>query len=353
MTPKLVAIKRTPIGLFDTLKIRLDHVADQNDLDALSANSPWKRKAGAQGPVFVNRENGMKVICYQDLVMVEASVPRVLGLPSDMQHLVRVVDLMEALHLMMSVMPKTTSQGKAAGQEWFVTRIDLAVNFIRPEGDLFEAVRLLRFPKVQRGATLFDDSGVAYYGGKFELVVYRTDKRPPRGKLKAGMRHQKFVRRRVWMLRCELRFMNPMALAQLVQHLESDPHGLPVGIRATRDAKIEVHRVRIDYERLHRILATYVDSLCAELPDLDGKRATPSVFRAYALAKHGTKFPDLWAAAVSGLSERQVRTIKIDVAGQMLRMQGIRLVDLIWKRPRISADLYWKLAEQMGRALWG
>ena len=97
MTPKLVAIKRTPIGLFDTLKIRLDHVADQDDLDALSANSTWKRKAGAQGPVFVNRENGMKVICYQDLVMVEASVPRVLGLPSDMQHLVRVVDLMEAL----------------------------------------------------------------------------------------------------------------------------------------------------------------------------------------------------------------------------------------------------------------
>lgn len=353
MTPKLVAIKRTPIGLFDTLKIRLDHVADQDDLDALSANSTWKRKAGAQGPVFVNRENGMKVICYQDLVMVEASVPRVLGLPSDMQHLVRVVDLMEALQLMMSVMPKTTAEGKAAGQEWFVTRIDLAINFVRPEGDLFEAVRLLRFPKVQRGATLFDDSGVAYYGSKFEFVVYRTDKRPPRGKLKAGMRHQKFARKRPWRLRCELRFMNPIALAELVQHLEPDPHGLPVGIRVTPDGKIEVHRVRIDYQRLHRVLATHVDSLGAQLPDLDGKRATQAVFRAYVLAKLGTEMPDLWAAAVSRLSERQVRTIRIDVVGQRLRMQGIRLVDLIWKRHRISADLHWKLAQQTGRALWG
>ena len=71
------------------------------------------------------------------------------------------------------------------------------------------------------------------------------------------------------------------------------------------------------------------------MPDLGGHRATGAVFRAHALAKH----PDLWAAAVSGLSDRQVRNIRKEVARELLRISGTRLVEVIWDRPRISPEL--------------
>lgn len=346
VSSKLINIPATPLGILDTVKLRLDRLPEEGDLDDLRNSSQWRVRNGGRGPSFLHKQSGLRVICCDTIVMVEASVPRVMGLSSDNQHHVRVCDLMKALSRMKNYLPRTTDRALQTGQDWFATRLDLAKNFRRPEGDVMEVVRLLRFPPVKPGATLFDNSGVAFYGSNLDLVFYDTDKRPPRGRLQRELRHQKFDRTRVDQVRAELRFKSPRALNRLVGHLDPDPCGLPVGLRLHDGEPITIKRVKVDYHRLQQVLATHVDSLTAMLPDLGEHRATAGVFRAHALAKH----PDLWPTAVWGLSDRQVRNIKKEVSCAVHWNSGTRLVDVIWKRPQISSELRRLMIDQMKKA---
>lgn len=348
VSSKLIRIPATPLGIFDTVKLRLDRLPEESDLSDLRADSQWKMRSGARGPSCLHKQSGLRVICYDTIVMVEASIPRVLGLTSDDQHHVRVCDLMEALSRMKMCLPRTADKALQSGQDWFAIRLDLAKNFRRPEGDVMEAVRLLKFPLVKPGATLFDNSGVAFYGSNLDLVFYHTDKRPPRGRLQRELRHQKFDRTRVDQVRAELRFKSPRALNRLVEHLDPDPCGLPVGLRLHAGDPITIKRVKVDYHRLQQVLATHIDSLTATLPDLGENRATAGVFRAHALANH----PALWPAAVSRLSDRQVRNIRKEVARAMLRNSGTRLVEVVWDRPRISPELRRRMIDRM-KEDWG
>lgn len=345
---ELPRIPSTPIGIVDTLRVQLNRWPDECDIDDLRwSGQRWQLKNG--GRTLCRPQDGLRIYINEDRVAVEVSVPRLLGLFSDEQHHVTEEDLLGAFRMMTSdLLPRTTSSATEAGHRWHVTRLDLAINFKGCVREIIVAARNLDFlPRIQAPATVFEGSGIAFYGANHDAIVYRTDKRPPRGKLKRSLAHQRFRRTARQSLRFEFRFKGRVAIQRLLEGMsEADP-GLPFEVDTPEGRKVRIFR--LDYQFLHRKLAHYARRL-GESGAVGGKvkERGASRFLVEALARYGDEIPELWALAHDCLSERTIRKRRAAINRRRASLEKRRsVVEMAWDRPRVSGQARKRMLAQV------
>ncbi len=344
--PHLVRIPRTSVGIVDTIKLKLSYPAVTSDIRTLLATGEWCRK-GAHGNLLRSRD-GVRVLRYRGKVFVEASVPRVVGLHSDQQHLVTEADLVSAVReLTEGLLPETSKLARAHGNACHLARLDLAVNFSGPSiRSLTEIIRKSNLrPRIQCEATVFEGSGIAFFGSNHDLVIYATDRRPRRGKLRNALKGAVF-RGRPRVLRAEFRFKTPVAIARLVEDLDQSETGLPFLV-SRGDGSSEVTCLRVDYHLLHRKLATELSRLRdVRFADEWLGRSGSVRFMIETLAADGDANPALWERAAQCFRDRRLREVRKLVGELQLRSRGRDTIELIWRVPRTSAALLKRIDRQ-------
>ncbi|MFN3242969.1 MAG: hypothetical protein ACE37K_15825 [Planctomycetota bacterium] len=345
----LTRIPLTPIGIVDTIRTQLNAVINDNDLRNLLARESWKQSSDAAYKTFLRSSDGMRMTLRENIVMVEVSVPRALRLHNDEQHNVSEEELLRVFQEMTSLLlPCTTVEAEQAGHHWHVTRLDLAINFDGDASSITEVARKLNFrPLIQAAATVFGSDGVAFYGSNHDAIVYRTDKRPQRGKLAKALGQQTFASRSIKNLRFEFRFKRFTAIQRLVQGMRTSDRGLPFMVDTATGR--EVRTFAIDYQLLHEKLATYALRLGhRDVLDSVLKERGSSRFMVLALARWGNDIPEMWALATECLAERTLRKRRATIGKvQAARRHRRSVVDAAWARPQVSVTLRRRLLDQV------
>ena len=333
-------IPSSPMGIVDTMRAQLSCFAEEQDLRDLLARENWKRSSDGAFKTFSRSTDGLKVVLRDNMVMVEASVPRVLGLKSDQQHHVTVRQLIATFQSMTSeLLPVTTQGALKAGKLWHVTRLDLAINFEGNIDSIISVARKLTFrPLIQAAATVFEGTGIAFYGCNHDAIVYLVAKRPPRGKLSRCLKGQSFSATAQKNLRFEFRFKRPVAIQRLVQGMTPTDDGLPFMVD-TPDGR-KVCTFAIDYHALHQKLASYAAMLGHGLVyDAVPKKKGASRFMFLALAKWGDTVRGMWDLVRESYADEPYRKVRTAVGKVQAARKRRSVVDAAWAHPQITPVL--------------
>jgi len=342
-----VMIPSTPIGIVDTVRVKIDWLLNEQDLEDLLYSGGWKQKGIGLRKTYLRVTDGLRIIAFEAIVMVEVSMPRLLGLYSDEQHLVSVDDLLSGLRAMtVELLPRTTEDALKRGHKWHITRIDLAVNFGGSVSAIAEVGRKLNFrPTIQAAATVFEGSGIAFYGANSDAIVYDTAKRPPRGKLSRSLRDQVFAAVSSQTARFEFRFKTPRAIQRLLEGMRTADRGLPFMVGSGINRRVRAFHV--DYHFLHNKLATQAVRFGQwDAPrSAAGNRGASAALIAL-LGQFGDCNPIMYAVA-EGFFKPDTWRKKLRAVGQLqARLCRRSVVDIAWARPRPSPELRKRLLQQ-------
>lgn len=170
-------------GCIDTLRFQLDQPPHEDDLRDLEkagfvhtgmvTTRPGKSGNHEGSERWTCKQTGLRVLAGlgRGTVHVEASLPRVLGLPNAEQETLTEGDAAQAIERMTrGVLPRTTDG--AGSNRWGTSRIDLTRNFQGPVPEIVLAYSSMRHPQVRGSAEHFFLTGVGWYGTQRAMVIY-------------------------------------------------------------------------------------------------------------------------------------------------------------------------------------
>lgn len=359
----LVEIPWTQIGLLDTVKLMLRTTGvHKKDLGALRASPEWteRRSAGSEkhvlghtirkygeSIVFHREHDGCRLRIRQNKIEVEVSVPRVLGFANDEQdRLSEEDDLAAVMTVTSRLLPLTTLRAKISSPRsfWFITRLDIAVNFAGDVREFVEAYRHARRPRSSTKPEVYNDSGLAFYGTDYALLIYDPGRRLPRGKMRSMLLGRRFGMSDDPRVRVEFRFQTQRAIQQLLNNFGRDIRGLPFYVHHPGKTA-RVLRYHLDHHRLHQILATELRALQgrATIQTSGGPKMTLKT--RYFLC-HLSEHPELWREVEPAYATDTVRKFRSQQHAVMASERQLDIVELAWNRPRPHPRLQEKLARR-------
>lgn len=349
----LPIISPSPVGSIDTVKFVMRASCSRRDFEALLQRSDFEVvecdgsrvvRGGTTIRSFGKRielkrdADGLRIRITDHRIEIEVSLPRVLGLFNDQQDMMTESDvLLAARRVTADLFPATTLRGrfpKPSGKRryWHITRLDLAVNFWGNVQEYVETYRRALRARSSAEATCYCESGLAFFGKDFELVIYDPSKRQPQGKLRRALLGRRFSNQ-PGRVRVELRFKNPQAIQRrLLPHVGLDYRGLPF-LDSNSEGTEAVHRFGLDHHRLHQILADELTSLGRGRRPT-GRAATPQELMRHLAFRQLAQDPGAWAEVRRVFSPRGYRRRRQEFTGFQIETKEIDIVRAAWSRPR-------------------
>lgn len=352
----LLRIPPSPVGLIDTIKVVLRHRCHRQDIQALCARGDFEvtqrdgsrvMKGGVTIRTFGRRvdlyrkSDGCRIRISDDGIVVEVSLPRVLGLLNDEQDKMTEDDVRRALRMVtLDLFPRTTWRAKVpkpGSQDprrfWHITRLDIAVNF---NGETVEFVETYRHGRRQRSSAqpeVYEETGMAFYGKDFDLLIYDPAARHPRGKLRQSLEGKAFAPgpNRV---RAEFRFKTLRAIKRMLSSFALDYRGLPF-MASRSDGTEAVYCFGLDHHRLHQILATELNGLGPGGTTRGVDATSMNLLRRFGFL-YLEEHPEKWAEMKAVLKGRTLRRLRREFAALQIEERKIDLVQAAWSCARVD-----------------
>jgi hypothetical protein len=347
-------------GIVDTIELRLDQRIADNDRPRLCRSEEGDdidgrgvqttlvtkddRTVGEFGS-YTFRRDQVRVRYGDRGIVVAFEVPRV-ALGSPVNHNVAEVTragLIDAIQAKTAdLFPATTAKAEERGQRWYVTRIDMAVNFTGSVPLVVESLRLARLPGVQGYPTVHGLSTVEWVSSQgLKLHVYdRREKTLQQIKGALGSRKLdaearqalKAMRERFKALpagslgRVELQVSGHKELAKLAAHLAPDGRPTDAVFKVgSGHQNPPIRPVALDHEAMHRYLIKRVRSVTGQRQLVTMAQSQPgNLLAAFAVAEH----PEL--VHVLDLGDRTRRGLLDDAAALSVEVGVPDLLRRFW-----------------------
>lgn len=357
-----VEIPEMSSGVIDTIRWRLDLrplrrarygsiiYADLDDLTRihkwrsipLDANHSYKELAR-----FGRGADGARIILYESSVHAEVSVPRHAGYSNDEVHLVTEFEVLAFLRELEDVLLRRTTAACATDrvrQAWHLARLDLAIDFKADMAKIIETYRDSRHPRIRRLPEVYGRKGIAWLGRRHQLVIYETDARPTRSKLRVVVPPHGDRSSPKGVVRAEFRFRGTPAIPGFVRSLRPLLDPAPSGhIHAIafdqRDIKGRASPAfaRFTNAALHRVLAQELGAIEGAVRPLP-PASCKNPIHGYGLIVLAA-VPQTWSVIEEHYSTRRAHALAKQVTQLRIRASNTRLVELAWRDARRNAPL--------------
>lgn len=315
-------------GLLDTVKFKLEaemSCADKSELRAKGFRYMRNQKVLDEGSgevynvreMFHDEKTGVRVLADENNVVVEGSIPRVLGLDNALQEQVTESDTFEAFGAMTSDLLPFTSQGR----HWGLTRLDMARNFKADVPCVIGAYSILTHPEIRSKAKIMFGESVSYFGCSREVVIY--DKGAEMGTVPGQLG------------RAECRWMGMRGLDKFCRLLDGsrasyekpDTFSLPIFFKQTDGAHSyrQVVYVQTDNTKLNDIMRSDISKLGTPNPVPVFRDLTEVAL--HALLTH----PEEYTNFFEGLYKEKAYRYRKQMRSYIQRYADVDLVKLIWK----------------------
>lgn len=282
-------------GIIDTVILRIQVPLKKPDRERLMTGPEWGRietkRSGSGGAEFgamtcyLRESDGVRVKAMSTFTLVEASLPRVLGLGNHEQHLMTWADTLRAISMITEkLLPWTTAVARLHSEDdreldWAITRLDLARNFRGSVAEVVAAYSEVRWCRCRRSASRITrkrNVKQLLWTGKYrQLSIYDKGEEMRAGKRRDCYRSPP-ARDKVG--RAELRYIGTVAMARLVadasEYGASETQLLPLLVKCGPREAVRM-MIPIDAAVLHALLH-------AELRTLGAARETPPCCRTVA-----------------------------------------------------------------------